>query len=696
MSALLEAALEYARRGWPVFPARLANGAKIPWLDHRAEDCPNGVGGCGYKHATCSEQQIRKWWTEKPDAWVAVSCEGAGWAVVDVDPRNGGVRPPNCTPTLLQQTMSGGEHLIYLAPPGGPGTGSLGPGVDVKYKGYVIVAPSPGYRWSHEVDPVPWPFGVQRGRNGHGGGGELSREKVEQGIPFGEHDTQLFKYAAELRGRGTVSLEEAKALLRGAAERCLPPTTPEQQAAHPNWRGYDPREAELKAERAWAKYEPGTTPEDRAAAMWLGAGKQEEAPEGEADEDDQLVQEEEDANWPVLGQEAYHGVVGEVVRVLLPATEADPVAIVAEFLVAWGNLIGAGPHIRLSGVQHPARIFGCLVGNSARARKSAAWGMVKTLLFQVDPDWYSRQTGGDGLSSGEGLIMAVRDSITRTVQGRERVDEGVADKRLLVHDPEFAGRTVSLIHREGSTLSAIVREAYDTGNLLNRKSEAIRATNAHISIMGHSTLEELGAKLSDVDLANGFANRFLFFPVKNSQSLPFGADPNPEAVHALVQSLQKRYVRAMQKGRVDYGISGRKVWAEHYDRMMSADGTGPLGHLTARSTIHAQRLSLLYAVLDDAEAIEAEHVEAAMAIVRYAYLGAKLILGKNSGTLGDRYADALLVYLLKEGRECTTKEAQLALGINGDRLSKARALLETKRLIKVAPGPRKSVLMRAY
>ena len=44
------------------------------------------------------------------------------------------------------------------------------------------------------------------------------------------------------------------------------------------------------------------------------------------------------------------------------------------------------------------------------------------------------------------------------------VDAGVADKRLTILESEFA-RTLRVMSRESNTLSAIIRQAWDTGDL---------------------------------------------------------------------------------------------------------------------------------------------------------------------------------------------------------------------------------------
>src|SRR6266699_2719359 len=61
---IVEAALAYARNGWPVFP--LHN--KRPY-----EYISPGVKSNGYKDATTDEETIREWWTYHPGATIGLA-----------------------------------------------------------------------------------------------------------------------------------------------------------------------------------------------------------------------------------------------------------------------------------------------------------------------------------------------------------------------------------------------------------------------------------------------------------------------------------------------------------------------------------------------------------------------------------------------------------------------------------------------
>jgi hypothetical protein len=216
--------------------------------------------------------------------------------------------------------------------------------------------------------------------------------------------------------------------------------------------------------------------------------------------------------WPEKFDEAaYCGLAGEIARVIEPITESDPAAILLQVLVAFGALVGRGPHVPIEGDQHHGNLFALIVGETSKARKGTSWGRVRE-LFSRAADW---PPVVDGLSSGEGLKWAVRDRTLKTERDKQGVrqevetDPGVTDKRLLVVEAEFA-QVLRQATRAGNTLSATIRSAWDSGNLRTlTRNDPITATGAHISIIGHITADELRADLTATDSANGFANRFL-------------------------------------------------------------------------------------------------------------------------------------------------------------------------------------------
>src|SRR5262245_11276321 len=73
------------------------------------------------------------------------------------------------------------------------------------------------------------------------------------------------------------------------------------------------------------------------------------------------------------GRQAFHGVFGDLVATLEEHTEADPVALLIQALVAFGSVIGRGPHFVADGTAHYTNLFAVLVAASSKGRKGTAW-----------------------------------------------------------------------------------------------------------------------------------------------------------------------------------------------------------------------------------------------------------------------------------------------------------------------------------
>ena len=96
----------------------------------------------------------------------------------------------------------------------------------------------------------------------------------------------------------------------------------------------------------------------------------------------------------------------------------------------------------------------------------------------------------------------------------------------------------------------MLRSAWDGRPLaiLTRTAPA-RATNAHISVIGHITATELRHHATTVELSNGFLNRFLFVGCRRVRLLPEGGDPDPLSSTGLPDQLARNLKQAKQAGR---------------------------------------------------------------------------------------------------------------------------------------------------
>jgi hypothetical protein len=316
----------------------------------------------------------------------------------------------------------------------------------------------------------------------------------------------------------------------------------------------------------------------------------------------------------------YHGLAGQIIDQLAPHTEADPVAILAQLLVAFGAAVGRGAYFSVEATRHHPNEFLVLVGDSAKARKGSSWDHVRRLLDHADPTLAARTL--TGLSSGEGLIWAVRDPTD--------TDPGVTDRRLLVVEPEFAS-VLKTASRDISTLSPTLRSAWDARPLaILTRSAPARATGAHVAVIGHITSVELQHHVTPVEVANGLLNRFLLIACRRVRLLPDGGHPHPLADTGLDRALAITLAAARDAGELRLTEPARALWHHAY-RQLDQPQPGIAGQLGARAEAHTIRLALIYALLDRAPAIDPDHLQAALALQDYAARSAAWALEPDTG-----------------------------------------------------------------
>lgn len=192
---LTDLAVEYASRGWPIFPCR--PGLKTPATRH------------GLLDATDDVDRIRRWWTRYPDSNIGLRT-GITVDALDLDGEEGCESFDNwCADRHMSVdfstlpcvvTPSGGFHL-YFKPTGAGNRAGMLPGVDWRGRGgYVIAAGSvraddQRYSWFEEwgatTDPPEAPE-------------DLHNLVVPPQIrPGGTVDVPRLRYTSDSGGRGT-------------------------------------------------------------------------------------------------------------------------------------------------------------------------------------------------------------------------------------------------------------------------------------------------------------------------------------------------------------------------------------------------------------------------------------------------------------------------------------------------------------
>jgi Bifunctional DNA primase/polymerase, N-terminal/Protein of unknown function (DUF3987) len=264
---MLESAVSYAERGLCVFPCA--------WIEDGACSCRDPECESPGKHpltphglldATDDIDQVRDFWTKFPKANIAIGTGAkSGIAVLDIDgvelarPELQKLLPGYDFKSVPVQKTGKGWHFIFSHPEVHVKTGTkFLPGMDSRGDGgYIIAAPSnhvsgKQYQWKTPLNGnVPaLPSALLTAINGpsSNGNGEakplLDTSIIWEGIPEGQRDDMLFRYACKMRHNDTPRDLADRLICEGAA-RCKPP--------------FPQADALRKVEQAYQKYPRGET-----------------------------------------------------------------------------------------------------------------------------------------------------------------------------------------------------------------------------------------------------------------------------------------------------------------------------------------------------------------------------------------------------------------------------------------------------
>ncbi len=344
--------------------------------------------------------------------------------------------------------------------------------------------------------------------------------------------------------------------------------------------------------------------------------------------------------WPKLERAALPGIVGDFVDLATDGSEADPAAVLATMLVRFGVEAGspepsARPHVYVGESRHESRINAVIVGRSAKARKGTS-GAPVARLFKVPEGSVDAPVMGatslGPLSTGEGIVYAVRDALESWDEKEQEfkvTDPGVKDKRLYVQEEEFAA-AINAGKRDGNTLSATLRALWDSGTRSPMtKTSRTKCTDAHVGILAHITIDELAMSLSACDKLNGYANRFLWVLARRTKRVPRPRRMPDDLFIPIRNEIWRRLNLAHAAGRMRLTPAAGDLWDAEYDRL-TEDRPGIAGAITARAEAQVVRLSMIYALCGGQPEIDAAHVQAALALWRYAQASAEYIFNEDS------------------------------------------------------------------
>lgn len=233
---MIDAALKYAERGWPIIPLHSIKDDTCTCNKSCSSPSKHPRLRNGVKGATTNQSIITKWWGKWPDANIGIATgKQSGLIVLDVDPDHGGsdslqelTDSYGELETLSQNTGGNGKHYLFTYPPNVDAiknsAGKIGGGLDIRAdNGYIVAPPSNHksgnlYRWETDkpLSDIPnWLLFL------------ITEEKKQpehtEAITEGNRNNYLARIGGKLRNEGKSRKQLEIALLEENKIKCNPP-----------------------------------------------------------------------------------------------------------------------------------------------------------------------------------------------------------------------------------------------------------------------------------------------------------------------------------------------------------------------------------------------------------------------------------------------------------------------------------------
>jgi hypothetical protein len=356
----------------------------------------------------------------------------------------------------------------------------------------------------------------------------------------------------------------------------------------------------------------------------------------------------------------FYGLVGDLARAGSRNSEANPVGIAMVFLSYLSAMFARDAYLPVGDTRHHARLFTCQVGRTSEGRKGDALAPVMRVhrWMKQSPDAsLLGHVHEGGLSTQEGIIRMIHDGYG----SGKNYEDPIPDKRLWIVESELGG-TLAKFKSPGNTLSTGLRNLWDGVTLAPATKHArISATDPHVAIAGGITPRDLKDLMSAREIANGFANRFMFVWAERTGLVPV-PKPMPEKT---VEELGKRTAEAIKFAKGNYPNEkntramaltpdAENLYGELYLTDLNKPEEVPVWNdLLQRRAPMLLRIAMVFALTDRTLEINEGHIRAALAWVHYWAASVRFVFARHEDMRQASLVEIRAEKIMRHLQQCT-------------------------------------------
>lgn len=341
---------------------------------------------------------------------------------------------------------------------------------------------------------------------------------------------------------------------------------------------------------------------------------------------------------PPFPEDVYTGAIRDYHALICETTEAPDELIAMAAILGISSL--AARCISLpwaGGVMRPI-LFGCLIGASGRAKKTAAATDMVDLV--VDPLRPRSTRPGEpdpfeivrGHGSGEGLLEELADRQWWSPGANRKADPPIVQtgrQALFVFD-EFGALLEKAARDQAGNLISFLLQLFDGSREVRHstRSQRLVCTDCIGSIVAASTTDFLAKNLSESLIHQGLVNRFLFASGMPTAPVPM-RPPIDHAAHQQLLSKLRGYMTSLMGRTIELAPDARAEYNHRYIQERQRPEKAPLIEAaTGRMDILALRVAMVLAFAEGTHVISRTNIVAAWDLVAYSNQVVEDLLGR--------------------------------------------------------------------